>query len=165
MAPILFALAAMAAAMLAHIALLRAGAGAVRAYGSSLAIGLVVAAGLAWQAGTWDATITTLLLFGAWWFVFLNFVQSSQSSLRVNLLREIQARGGTMPKDMLLARYNDRSLTELRLARLLDGGTIVETDGRYHVVSGQARLLARLFRGLKIAIMGVHSEFTPAPDR
>jgi hypothetical protein len=99
------------------------------------------------------------LLFCAWWFVFLNFFQSSQSSLRVNILRHIAVNGGRLDRSQLFVKYNDAALIRLRVERLLEGGGIVERNGRYFVVSRGLRAMARFFWLLKMLIMGRPSEF------
>jgi hypothetical protein len=152
-------------AVAGHLAALRAGMGAVAAYLASLVAGTLATVALTIfneGNGDWDAFAAGLLLFGAWWFVFLNFVQSAQSSLRVNILRQALLNGGTLSHTALFDRYNDAALIGLRLERLVQSGAVVQVDGRYFVVSSSARMLGRLFRGLKLLILGRPSEFHPA---
>jgi hypothetical protein len=104
--------------------------------------------------------LTALALFGSWWFVLLNFIQTSISSLRVQILREVIAAGGAISRDALLSRYNDDLLVRLRLKRLIDGGTVTEKNQHLFVISGPLRWLARLFRILKILMTGHASEFS-----
>ncbi len=141
------------------------GFGTIAAYAASLFAGTMVTLALAVLTGGNGLAQTlaaSLLLFGAWWFVFLNFVQSSQSSLRVNILRQALLNGGTLSHVELSALYNDKTLIGLRLERLVQSGAVVEVDGRYFVVSSSARMLGRLFRGLKLLILGRPSEFHPS---
>lgn len=161
------ALIALAIAMLAHFIATRLHAKRVTGYGLSLLAGIVtggfLTAVLAW-AGEGNL-LAPGLLFMSWWFIFLNFVQTSQSSLRVSVLRELMRQGGTISRAALQERYNNRALVMLRLNRLLSGGAVVERNGGYFVVSGPLRFLARFFRVLKIAILGRPSEFQQRPSR
>lgn len=153
---------ALVSAMIAHVTALRLGMGALAAYGASLlAGGVVLTASLLLLPQRMDggSALSAALLFCAWWFIFLNLVQSFESSLRVNVLRQLLRDRGSLDHAAFFARYNDRSLIELRLARLMRGGTVVMRDGRLFVVSTPARLMANLFRGLKLLVLGRPSEF------
>jgi MFS family permease len=132
----------------------RAGLSRIAAYGISLLAGAVVALAL---APAWPLTV--LALYAPWWFVFLNFTQGLESSLRIRLLREVQAEGGQIERAALLDRYNDASLLRLRLQRLLDGGAVLRHDGRLVVASAGLRAIARFFRLLKRLLLGRDSEF------
>lgn len=153
---------ALLSAILAHVTALRLGMGALAAYGASLlAGGVVLTASLLFLPQRLDggSALFAALLFCAWWFIFLNLVQSFESSLRVNVLRQLLRDGGSLDHAAFFARYNDRSLIELRLARLLRSGTVVVRDGRFFVVSTAAKSMANLFRGLKLLVLGRASEF------
>jgi hypothetical protein len=162
MQPFFAASAALLLAILGHAVGLRAGARHLSAYGISLAVGICAALATALLLPGEDAVgsaAIAVLLFCAWWFVFLNFFQSSQSSLRVNILRHIAVHGGRLERSQLFIKYNDDALIRLRIERLVQGGGIVERDGRYFVASGGLRMLARFFWLLKMLIMGRPSEF------
>jgi hypothetical protein len=160
--PILVAGVGLILAVLGHLAALRMGLGAIAAYATSLLSGTMVTVVFALLTRGEDFAellAGSLLLFGAWWFVFLNFVQSSQSSLRVNILRQAHLNGGTLGHAELAAQYNDKTLIELRLSRLVQSGAVAKVNDRYFVISSSARMLGRLFRGLKLLILGRPSEF------
>jgi hypothetical protein len=162
MQPLFAASGALLLAVIAHAVTLRVGARHVSAYGLSLAVGLcaVLAGGLLLPGDDIiGSAVTALLLFCAWWFVFLNFFQGSQSSLRANILRHIAANGGRLDHGQLFAVYNDTALIGLRVERLTQGGGIVERDGRYFVASKGLRAMERFLRLLKMLIMGRASEF------
>lgn len=162
MAALCLAAFALLAAVLVHIAALRLGLSAPAAYGTSLLSGaLTLTASLLFLVPLSDPGSATgaWLLYAAWWFIFLNLVQSFQSSLRVNVLRQLLRDGGSLDHAAFYARYNDRSLIELRLERLTRGGTVVTRDGRFFVVSTPARMIANLFRRLKLIVLGRRSEF------
>ena len=155
----------MIAALIGHVFVSRAGAGRIQAYGLSLLAGIVVTVllcVLAASGGVIDAATAAivLLLFCSWWFIFfLNFVQAMESSIRVNLLREMRTSGGSMSRAQLESRYNDARLVKLRLERLIAGGAVVESDGRLKVTSPASLRLARVFRLLKMMLLGKQSEF------
>ena len=165
--PIVAALAGMVAAVLADVAAARLGLRRTTAYGLSHVggLGVTLAASLLGGFAPSDLeqaaqVVLALLLFVTWWFIFfLNFVQAFQSSLRVRILNLIHESGGRMPKSLLEQHYNDRSLLELRLQRLLAQGFVIERDGRLYVVSGLLRLVAAFFRTLKVVLLGRRSEF------
>lgn len=160
------ALIALLIAVVAHLLASRLHAGRVAGYGLSLSAGLAgvgLLGGLPASGGMANI-LASCLLFASWWFIFLNFVQTSQSSLRVHVLRELMRAGGAVDRSALMERYNNRALVALRLERLLSGGAVVERNGRYFVTSGALTFLARFFRALKIAILGRPSEFQHRPS-
>lgn len=167
MQPLFAAAAALALAILGHAVSLRAGLRPLAAYAASLIGGMaaVLILTLVMERGGSDLghMVLSALLFGSWWFIFLNFVQVAQSSLRANILRLLLANGGSMRHDALFAAYSDTALVRLRLGRLTQSGTVAERDGRYMVTSRSAWLLARLFRGMKIVALGRRSEFAATP--
>ena len=91
----------------------------------------------------------------------LNLAQALESSIRIQVLREIIGSGGRLSKTALADRYNDDRLVRLRLSRLLNAEAIVERDGYLFVVSKPLVALARIFRLLKVLVTGRSSEFIP----
>ena len=164
MAP-LISMSGMIAASIGHILASRAGAGRIRGYGVSLLSGIVVMAMLCGMTVSRriidvETAAISLLGFCSWWFIFfLNFVQAMESSIRVNLLREMRANGGSMSRVQLESRYSDMRLVQLRLERLVAGGAIAEREGRFTVTSPSSLRVARLFRLLKMVLLGRQSEF------
>ena len=160
MQPLMAAGTGLLLAIAGHAVALRLGARHLAAYGFSLAIGMLAVLLVAWTSADMPwSLILAALLYGSWWFGCLNFFQGSQSSLRVNILRRILAEGGSLSHALLYAQYNNPALIRLRLVRLQQGGAIIEERGRYFLVSPSLRMLARLFLGLKIFVMGRRSEF------
>ena len=153
----------MPAAILTDVLASRAGRSSAAAYALSFAIGLVTTLIVAFAVARdpWALGIATLS-YAAWWFIALNVIQAMQSSLRVQILREVRRSGDRLPTEDLLARYNDASLLELRLRRLQDSGAVRTRDGRLYVASAELRCLALLFTTLKRLYTGRTSEFGPA---
>ena len=87
------------------------------------------------------------------------FVMSCRSSVRVQLFRELQRSGGGLSLEQLLARYNQRTLVEMRLERLLRRRQLVLRDGRYFLNSPALRLLAAVVRGARMLVIGEDAEF------
>lgn len=149
-------------ALVADVAASRAGASRVKAYAASLVAGLCATFGLLLLLPIQTAVATfgiAFLAYGAWWFTFLNLVQSLESSLRVRLLGEVRAAGGRISLAMLEARYNDDTLLCLRLDRLRAHGSVTESAGRLRVASPGLKAIAGFFRFLKRTLLGRISEF------
>lgn len=161
------AIIALAIATMVHFIATRLHAKRVAGYGLSLLAGIVATGLLTFLlVSEGEANVLApILLFASWWFIFLNFVQTSQSSLRVHVLRELMQEGRAIGRAALEERYNNRALVLLRLQRLLSGGAVVERDGSYFVKSWSLKFLARFFRLLKIAILGRPSEFQQRSSR
>lgn len=151
-------------AVVSHVAALRAGLGALKAYAISLLAGVAVVnlAPLYYRGDgpfDWGIAIASLLLFGSWWFIFLNLVQATESSIRVRILSEVLAAGNSLNRATLSALYNDDLLVRIRLDRLMSIGAVTQKDGCLFVKSAQVYWLARFFRLLKIILIGRPSEF------
>jgi hypothetical protein len=158
MSALLAATLGLALAVLVDVLAGRLGQPRLRVYAASLLAGLVPTL-LVGHA----MPLTALALYGAWWFIFLNFTQGLESSLRIRLLNEVLAHGGRIDRATLLARYNDSALLGLRLARMEEAGAVVLRDGRLFVASTGLRLIAGVFRTLKRLLLGRESEFPGDP--
>ena len=104
-------------------------------------------------------TLVALLAYGSWWYVFLNIVQALESSLRVRLLREVDAAGGSISRAKLSEIYSNEALISLRRDRLIAGGAIVVQNGRMFVKSAGLKAIAAFFDVLKKIYLGRTSEF------
>jgi hypothetical protein len=162
-------IAGMIAAVIAHLLACHARIPHRKALAISLAIGAIITAteivGVLAEdlAPTWmtlDVVVVPTLFFCAWWFVFLNFVQSLESSLRIRVLLELTFAGGSMDEEALRKIYNDEALMRLRLTRLTDAKAIVLRDGRLFAQSAALVAMGRLARWLKKLILGRESEFS-----
>jgi hypothetical protein len=87
-------------------------------------------------------------------FGYFNFVNLTIASLRIRILEEIAASGGWLPRAALLARYGTDSVADIRLSRLVNGGHLVERNGRLHTGRLQFLLVARIFEALRLLILG-----------
>jgi len=87
-------------------------------------------------------------------FGYFNFVNLTVASLRIRILEEIAASGGWMPRAILLDRYGTGSVADIRLARLVSGGHLVERNGRLYTGRLQFLVVARIFDALRALIFG-----------
>lgn len=164
----------LAAACVAHLGLARP----LRRHGpypalvAGIAVGLLVALGctlrpLATTAvPTTDALALTLLnvvAFLALAFGYFNFVNLTIASLRIRMLEEIRSAAGPLGRAALLSRYDTDRVVGLRIERLVNGGHLVERDGR--LVTGRHRflLVSRCFEMLRRVILGRHATPPPQP--
>jgi hypothetical protein len=144
----------------------RIGAGRLASYATSLIVGLCATLFFVLQLLTpveWPTILIALLAYGAWWFAFLNLVQSLESSLRVKILSAVRASGGRITRTALARQYNDERLLRLRLERLRTSGAITEHNSRLRVVSPGLKAIAGFFRFLKKLLIGKTSEFGAPP--
>jgi hypothetical protein len=160
MTALLAACAGLLAAVVVDVLAGRAGLSRIAGYGASLVAGLLTTL-FTTLALSPAQPLTALAVYAPWWFVFLNFTQGLESSLRIRLLREVEAAGGRIERAALLDRYNDASLLRLRLTRMLEAGAVVRRDGRLHVASAGLSAIAKFFRALKRLLLGRDSEFAP----
>ncbi|MBV8505217.1 MAG: hypothetical protein JOZ11_05330 [Alphaproteobacteria bacterium] len=131
-------------------------------FGAGLTIlAIVGATGWRWSGGNdfWPQAVAALLIYGSGSFGFLCLVAASETSVRIELLRQLSADPGGLTLAELDARYANHALVRLRLNRLVESGAIQKIDGRYQLCSIPLLWIARLFLAAKIAIYGVCNEF------
>lgn len=87
-------------------------------------------------------------------FDYFSFVNLGLTSLRIRMLREIQAAGGSLAGERLGRLYDDRGLTNLRIDRLVSGRHLVLQDGRLYSQKGVFLAIAMLFDWLRWFVVG-----------
>ena len=87
-------------------------------------------------------------------FGYFNFVNLTVASLRIRLLEEIREAGGLLPTNTLKTAYNSREVVANRLQRLLQGGHLIEKNGRLHSGRLPFLIVARIFDSLRWFIIG-----------
>jgi hypothetical protein len=102
-----------------------------------------------------------LLTYVALAFGYFNFVNLTVASLRIRLLEEIRESGGSLPAEALKAAYNSREVVAIRLQRLIQGGHLVEKNGRLHSGRLPFLIVARIFDGLHWFIFGQRRKKSP----
>jgi len=105
--------------------------------------------------------VLNLLSYLALAFGYFNFVNLTVASLRIRLLEEIRASGGALSVDALEAAYNSRAVVAIRLQRLIQGGHLVEKNGRLHSGRLPFLIVARIFDGLRWFILGRREKKSP----
>jgi len=105
--------------------------------------------------------VLDMLTYLALAFGYFNFVNLTVASLRIRLLEEIRAAGGALPAESLKAVYNSREVVAIRLQRLVQGGHLVEKDGRLHSGRLPFLIVARIFDGLHWFIFGPQGKKRP----
>jgi hypothetical protein len=105
--------------------------------------------------------VLNLLTYLALAFGYFNFVNLTVASLRIRLLEEIREAGGALPADALKAAYNSREVVAIRLQRLVEGGHLVEKNGRLHSGRLPFLIVARMFDGLHWFIFGRRGKKSP----
>lgn len=123
-------------------------------------------AAAAWWSGDWGASgLSTLLvdlpIYGCLAYGYANFVNLGQSSVRVRIYRELLGRPEGIEGETLRAEYDEDGMLRARLERLVAAGDLRDEGGRYTVGRGRLLAIAAVIFGLKRAILGRHSEFTP----
>lgn len=108
---------------------------------------------LGWQDRA-GYVVLDLLTYLALAFGYFNFVNLTVASLRIRMLEELWQAGGALPAETLEAAYSSSAVAAVRLQRLVQGGDLVEKDGRLH--RGRLRFLtvARIFDALRWVIIG-----------
>ena len=98
--------------------------------------------------------VLNLLTYLALAFGYFNFVNLTVASLRIRLLEEIREAGGLLPTNTLKTAYNSREVVANRLQRLLQGGHLIEKNGRLHSGRLPFLIVARIFDSLRWFIIG-----------
>jgi len=107
----------------------------------------------------WYRFASAVLIYGAGSFAFLCLVAAAETSVRIELLRQLSAHPDGLTITELDALYNDRTLFHMRLDRLLEVGAIQKVDRYYRLTSMSLLFVARVFLAAKILIFGVTDEF------
>lgn len=87
-------------------------------------------------------------------FGYFNFVNLTVASLRIRILEELADSNGWLSRTALLDRYGTGSVADIRLARLVGGGHLVERNGRLHTGRLQFLVVARIFDAMRAMIFG-----------
>lgn len=87
-------------------------------------------------------------------FGYFNFVNLTVASLRIRLLEEILDAGRPVSRSRLLGLYNSSSVSAIRLLRLVQGGHLIEKEGRLFIGKTRFLVVARIFDALRWFILG-----------
>ncbi len=123
--------------------------------GAVAGLALLLLPGLPGPLGLWAAN---LLIYGAFCYVYFHWNNMGETARRIRLLRELDAAPDGLSQAELLGRYPAREILERRLTRLIDGGQIVEREGRLALSGRLVLLTARLVALAKRIVLGRRSE-------
>lgn len=98
--------------------------------------------------------LLNLMSYLALAFGYFNFVNLTIASLRIRLLRELDAAGGSLSKTSLLDTYGTRSVIDLRIQRLVRGGHLRQRDGRYFIGKKRFLAVALVYNALRWLVIG-----------
>jgi hypothetical protein len=116
----------------------------------------------AYPVGLLEGLVTLagdLAIYGCAAFLFFNFINAGESSIRIRILRELRAMDRPLTVTALLKAYNDFVILDTRLGRMISNHQIEYTDGRYRLVAHTLLRPAKLFRFLKWLLLRRTSEF------
>jgi hypothetical protein len=172
MAPELWSLATLSAAGLANVAVqiglyrVLSGQGRLlksQVAGAAAGLAVLLVPGLAGSlpsslaASPWS-WIADLLIYLAFCYIYFHWNNMGETARRIRLLRELAEAADGLSEAELLARYPGREILDRRLTRLIDGGQIVERDGRLQLSGGLVLVSARLVGLAKAIVIGGRSE-------
>lgn len=100
-----------------------------------------------------------LLTYGALGYCYFHFINLGETARRIRIVRELAEAGPAgLTKEEVLARYDARTMVEVRFARLLNNGQVVERDGRFYVGKPAVLFMARTLLVMKRLLLGRTSE-------
>ena len=110
-----------------------------------------------------DAEILTWLVnlpaYAALSYCYFNFANLGQASIRIRIYSTIAARKDGITITEITREYNEASMMELRLHRLVESGDIVLRDGRYFPGKRRFVPIANTLYTAKHFLLGKGSEF------
>ena len=106
----------------------------------------------------WHAA-AALLIYIAGSFSFLCLVSAGETSVRVEILRQLKRRATGLTLKELDDAYGNSILIRTRLDRLIEAQAIRIDRGRYQLVSKSLLVVASVFRLAKLVLFGVTNEF------
>lgn len=128
--------------------------------GAALMIAQLVSPPGSTASEAWSkAVLVNLPIYGALSYCFFSFVNLGQSSIRIRIYAKIAAHPEGVSVAEIAREYNEKSLIEMRLRRLVESGDLVLRNGRY--VLGRKRFvpIAHTIFWIKRLILGKLSEF------
>lgn len=107
---------------------------------------------------SWHAA-AALLIYIAGSFSFVCLVAAGETSVRVEILRQLRNRPTGLTVRELDDAYGNDILIRTRLDRLIETHAIRIDHGRYQLTSQSLLAVARVFRLAKLLLFGVTNEF------
>jgi hypothetical protein len=106
-----------------------------------------------------NAAFVNVPIYAALSYGFFNFANLGQSSIRLRIYARIAGQSRGVSAAELVSEYNEVSLMNMRLQRLVESGDIVRRNDRYFL--GRKRLvpIAHAIFAIKRFVLGKISEF------
>ena len=102
--------------------------------------------------------IANTLTCGVLGYCYFHFINLGETGRRIRIVRELLGADG-LTMEELLRRYNTADMVEIRLARLLNSGQIVEHNGMLFIKSQFLLRASQIMVLMKKIILGKSSEF------
>ncbi len=113
----------------------------------------------AFSLDLWARILGDFALYGCLAYLFFTAINIGESSIRVRILREVLKGGSSISEKSLLQAYDEQTIVQSRLDRMLKKGLLVRQGDRYILRSRGLLAMASIFRGLKIFLTRRTSEF------
>ena len=92
-------------------------------------------------------------------YCYFGVANLGHTSIRIRLYAEMAASRDGISIQEIERIYNEKAFMEMRLQRLIEGGNIIEKDGRYFVGDRKLLLVANIIFAAKRFILGGKSDF------
>jgi len=102
--------------------------------------------------------ISNAVLFVCSWYFYFHYINIGEASLRIRILREIDAVEGCTPQQLFCV-YNTRVIVETRMKRLVADGQLIHRQGRYYAGKARMVLVAKVFTALRWVLLGRASAY------
>lgn len=112
-----------------------------------------------------DAILTTLFvdgpIYGCLAYGYANFVNLGHASVRIRIYRELLDSRGGVEVSALRAKYDEAGMLSTRLQRMLEAEDLTFDGSAYRLRKTRLLAISNVIFGLKRAVLGRASEFTP----
>jgi len=112
-----------------------------------------------------DAFLTMLLvdgpIYGCLAYGYANFVNLGHASVRIRIYRELLDSAGGVEVSVLRAKYGEAGMLSTRLQRMLEAEDLAFDGSAYRLRKTRLLAISNVIFGLKRAVLGRTSEFTP----
>jgi hypothetical protein len=112
-----------------------------------------------------DALLTMLLvdgpIYGCLAYGYANFINLGHASVRIRIYRELLDSSGGVEVSALRAKYDEAGMLSTRLQRMLEAEDLAFDGTAYRLRKTRLLAISNVIFGLKRAVLGRTSEFTP----
>ena len=115
---------------------------------------------------SWSAAILTMLLvdgpiYGCLSYGYANFVNLGHASVRIRIYRELLGSPSGVEVSDLRAKYDEAGMLSTRLKRMLEAEDLAFDGASYRLRKTRLLAISNVIFGLKKAVLGRNSEFSP----